>query len=186
MRKDLGKKALLYPQPVLIIASYDKDFTPDIMTAARGGVADIDKIFICIDHNHKTMENILFHKQFTVSIGTKDFVQSEDYVGLVSLKDDPNKITKSKFTTSKSSKINAPIINELPLTLECELISFDETTDYLFARIINVSCEEAILKENGKIDLSKLQPIIYDTSNHQYVSIGEPCGEAFKDGKALF
>lgn len=186
MRVSLGKKAHIYPQPVLVVASYDENNNPDIMLAVRGGVSDIDKIFICIDHNHKTMENILKQKVFTVSIGTSKYVKNIDYVGLVSLHSDQEKIQKSKFTTTKSQLINAPLINELPLTLECQLISFDESTDYLFARIINVSCEDYILKDNKRIDLEKLDPLIYDTSNHKYVKIGEIVGDAFKDGKVFF
>ncbi len=186
MKINLGTKALIYPQPVLLIASYDASYTPDIMTAVWGGVADIDKIYICIDHNHKTMENILVQKEFTVSIGTSDYVKNADYVGIVSLKNDKNKIQKSGFTLTPSSKVKAPIINELPLTLECELISFEPETDYLFARVVNVLCEENILTENKKIDIKKLKPLIYDTSNHKYLGVGEPVGDAFKDGKNLF
>lgn len=186
MKISLGTKALFYPQPVLLISSYDASLSPNIMTAVRGGVADIDKIFICIDHNHKTMENILLHKEFTVSIGTSDYVKNADYVGIVSQKKEINKVEKSGFTLTKSENVKAPIINELPLTLECELISFDSSTDYLFGRVVNVLCEENILTENKKIDLRKLKPLIYDTSNHKYVSVGEDVGDAFKDGKLLF
>ncbi len=186
MKIDLGAKPLIYPQPVLLIANYDESLSPDIMTAVWGSVADVDKIFICVDHNHKTMDNILLNKEFTVSIATTDYAKNADYVGIVSLKNDKDKINKSGFTLTPSKRIKAPIINELPLALECELISFDPKTDYLFARVINVICDESILLENKKLDLSKFKPLAYDASNHKYLSLGEPVADAFKDGKLLF
>lgn len=183
MRKNLGSKALLYPQPVLLLGTYDEHEVPDIMVAAWGSVSDYDKIFICLDKTHKTTSNILLNKAFTVSIGVRKFVINEDYLGIVSANDEPNKVKKSSFTTTKSEFVNAPLINELPLTLECELISYDDEKEHLFGKIINVSVDESILKENGKIDVAKLDPIIYDTSNHKYLSIGEVIGCAFKDGE---
>ena len=184
MRTNLGAKPLLLPQPVLVIGTYDKDDNPDIMLAAWGSVADYDKIFLCIDHTHKSGENILLNKSFTVSIGTKDFVKNIDYIGLVSLHDEKDKIINSKFTTIKSNFVKGPIINELPLTLECEVLNYDTTTDYILAKVVNTSIEEQYLT-NGKVDIDKLKPILYDAINHTYRSFGDVCGYAFKDGNEL-
>ncbi len=183
MRKNLGNKAIIYPQPVLIIGSYDENGNPNVMNAAWGGVADSDKIIVCIG-THKTSDNIAKTNQFTISIGDADHVVSCDYVGLVSQNDEPNKMNKSGFTTSKAEFVNAPVINELPLCLECELIKILEEDLYL-AKVLNVSVDEKILKEDGKISLDKFIPICYDTSTHGYYKMTERVGNAFKDGNKL-
>ncbi len=185
MRKNLGVKQLLYPQPVLMIATYDEHDVPDIMVAAWGSIADYDKVFISISKDHKTTKNILANKAFTISAAIKKFVVNEDYLGIVSANEKVDKVKHSSFTVTKSTFVNAPIIDELPLTLECELISYDETSEFLFGKIINVSCDESILKENGRIDVRKFEPLIFDPSNHRYYAFGEVVGSAFSDGEKL-
>ncbi len=183
MRKNFGVKTYLYPQPVLVIGTYDKDGKPNVMTAAWGGISDYDKLTIALA-KHKTTENILTSKAFTVSIGTKKEVAACDYVGLVSANDEPNKFKKSGFTASKSEFVNAPIINELPLTIECELLDFNAETEVLVGKIVNVSADESILT-NGNIDLNKFEVITYDPANHKYIALGEEVADAFKIGTNL-
>jgi len=184
MRKNFGAKPILYPQAVFIICAYDEDGKPNAMNAAWGGVADANKILICIS-NHKTTENILARKAFTVSMGTADQVVACDYVGIVSGKDEPNKMEKAGFHTVKSEFVDAPVIEELPMTLECKLISYDTENDYLFGEIVNVCADESILDENGQIDPMKLRPIMFDGVHHTYNVLGEKVGNAFSDGKKL-
>ena len=184
MRKNFGAKPFLYPQAVFIIGSYDENGNANAMNAAWGGVADFNKIFICIS-SHKTTDNILARKAFTVSMGTADQVVACDYVGLVSGRDEPEKMKKAGFTTVKSEYVDAPVIKELPLALECRLISYDTENDYMFGEIVNVSADECILDDSGNIDVSKLRPIIFDGANSAYHVIGEKVGYAFSDGKQL-
>lgn len=183
MRKNFGSKPYLYPQMVLIIGTYDKDGNPNAMNAAWGGMADYDKIMVCMS-NHKTTENIELHKEFTVSIGDADHVVECDYVGIVSGSKEPKKMEKAKFTTQKAEYVNAPIIKELPLCLECQLLKIVEEDLYI-AQIINVNADEKILDENGNISLEKFVPIIYAPSTHEYYKVNGKVGNAFKDGKQL-
>lgn len=182
MKKDLGVKGYLFPQLVMILSTFDENKKVDIMNAAWGGTADTDKIFICLDHSHKTTKNILLNKGFTLALGVKKYVKECDYVGIVSANDDTNKIDKIDWTYSESKNVKAPIINELPLTLECELISYDESSDYLFAKIVNVVCEDNILDDKNRIDVSKLEAISYSPFDHGYYLVKEKVGNAFKDG----
>lgn len=184
MRKDFGPNTYLYPMPVLVIGSYDEFEMPNAMTAAWGGISDYNQISIALA-SHKSTENILKSKAFTVSMGTVKMMKECDYVGIVSQNDVFDKFERSGFTASKSKFVNAPIINELPMTLECELASFDEKTEILTGKIINVSCDEEALT-NGLIDVFKLNPLTYDPINHKYVSLGKVVGEAFNEGKKLF
>ena len=184
MRKNFGAKPILYPQAVFIIGSYDENGNPDAMNAAWGGVAGGNKIFMCIS-SHKSTDNILARKAFTVSMGTADQMVACDYVGLVSANNEPEKMKKSGFHTVKSDYVDAPVIEELPMTLECKLISYDPANHYMFGELVNVSADEAILGEDGKIDIAKLRPIIFDGVHAAYHVIGEKVGNAFSDGMKL-
>lgn len=185
MRKNFGSKTWLYPMPVLIVATYDKNGTPDAMNAAWGGIYSDSLIGICLSEKHQTTQNIFKTKAFTVSVGTVDQLTACDYVGLVSGQNEPNKFAKSGFQAIKSEFVNAPLIKELPMSLECEFVSYDQESNHLVGKIVNVSADEEILGPEGNIDPSKLQPILFDPCNHHYLSIGEKVGNAFSEGKKL-
>jgi flavin reductase (DIM6/NTAB) family NADH-FMN oxidoreductase RutF len=154
------------------------------MNAAWGGISEEKEITICVDSTHKTAKNFMKTGAFTVSMATADYVTECDYVGVVSANDVPDKVAKAGFTVERSEVVNAPIIKELPMTLECEMVSYDEGSCHLVGRIVNVSADESILTD-GKIDYAKLRPITYDPVNHHYVELGAKIGNAFSDGKRL-
>lgn len=184
MRKSFGKKSWLYPMPVLIVAAYDADGRPNVMNAAWGGIFTDESIGICISEGHKTTKNILATRAFTVSMATVEQLKACDYVGIVSGNNVPDKFFRAGFTAVRSEVVNAPIIAELPMTLECEMVSYDEESNHLVGRIVNVSADESILTD-GKIDYRKLRPVTYDPINHHYIELGEVVGNAFSDGKSL-
>lgn len=184
MKKSLEVQPYLFPMPVLIIATYGKDGKPDAMNAAWGMIADYKKIVLFLDGNHKTTKNIRTTKAFTVSVATESTVVPSDFVGIVSGNNDAHKMEKSGFTLSKSKTVNAPIINELPFVLECELDHIDEEMGAVYGNIKNILADESILQD-GKIDIKKLKPICYDSSMHGYYAIGEKVGQAFSDGMKL-
>ena len=184
MRKNFGAKTWLYPMPVLIVGTYDENGVPNAMNAAWGGVYDTNQIMLCLADDHKTTENIQHTGAFTVSFATVSTVVPCDYVGLVSANDAPDKFTKAGFHATKGEHVNAPIIDELPMTLECRLIKFNED-GICIGEIVNVCADESILGENGQIDAKKLDPIIYDGATHAYWSFGDKVGQAFSDGKRL-
>ena len=185
MRKNFGPKTMCYPMPVFIIGTYNADGTPNAMNAAWGGISEEQEISICVDNSHKTAENLIARKAFTVSMATVDTLAACDYVGIVSGNKEPDKFAKAGFHATKSEFVDAPLIDELPMVLECEVISYDEKTCRLVGRIVNVSADESILGENGKVDVAKLRPITYDSMNHHYLVLGEKVGQAFHDGLAL-
>lgn len=179
MRKNFGIKTYLYPQPVLIIGTYDNNMVPNAMNAAWGGICDYNKLFIALS-SHKSTENILKNRAFTVSIGVKEEVEACDYVGLVSGNKVANKVEKAGFTPIKSEYVNAPIFEELPLTFECRFVSYED--EILVGEIVNVSIDEKILGPDGEPDLSKFSPLTYDPVHHQYITLGDVVGKAFKIG----
>ena len=185
MRKNFGAKPMCYPMPVYIIGTYNADGTPNAMNAAWGGISEETEISICVDSAHKTAENILARKAFTVSMATAQYAAACDYVGIVSGNKEPEKFAKAGFHATRSAFVDAPLIDELPMALECELISYDTETCRLVGKIVNVCADEAILGDNGKVDVAKLRPITYDPMSHHYLVLGEKVGQAFHDGTAL-
>ncbi len=185
MRKNFGAKAWTYPQPVFIIASYDDNGVADAMNAAWGGISEDAQLSMCLSAGHKTVKNILARGAFTVSMADAAHVAECDYVGIVSANDVPNKLEKAGLHTTKSKLVDAPLIDELPMTLECKLVSYDEESCRMVGEIVNVSAEERILDAQGKIDPDKLQPIIFDPVHNTYRKLGEKVGNAFQDGLKL-
>ena len=184
MRKNFGAKTWLYPMPVLIVGAYDKDGKPNAMNTAWGGIYDTNQVMVCLAHEHKTTENIKQSGAFTVSFATAETVVPCDYVGIVSANDVPDKFEKAGFHAVKSEFVNAPIIEELPMTLECKLLKFNED-GICIGEIVNVSADERVLDEDGKVDAGKLNPILYDSVTHAYWNFGEKVGRAFSDGKKI-
>ena len=181
MRKNFGVKPMVYPMPVFIIGTYGEGDVPNAMNAAWGGISEENEISICISEDHKTTENILSRRAFTVSMATAEFVSACDYVGIVSGNDVSDKLSRCGLHAVKSELVDAPIIVELPMALECRLKSYDPETCRLVGEIVNVSCDEEYLTD-GKIDPAKLRPITYDSANHTYRVLGDVVGKAYSDG----
>ena len=185
MRKNFGPKPYLYPQPVLIIATYGEDGTPDAMNAAWGGISDSNRVAMYLSAGHKTVQNILSRKAFTVSMADEDHVVECDYVGIVSANQVPDKLARAGLHTTRSQFVDAPLIDELPMALECKLVSYDPQTCRLVGEIVNVSADERVLGDDGRIDPDKLDPITFDPIHAAYRRLGEKVGSAFQDGKQL-
>ncbi len=180
-RKNFGAKPVMYPQPVLIIATYDENGVPNAMNAAWGITTDYQEITISLGE-HKTTDNLAVRKAFTVSMATEDQVIPCDYVGIESGRKEPDKFAKAGFHATKSEFVDAPLIDELPMALECRVKSFED--GILVGEIVNVCAEESILTE-GKVDVKKLRPISFDPFTNAYYGVGEKKGDAFRDGMSL-
>lgn len=183
MSKNFGAKPFLFPQPVLILGTYDENGHPNAMNAAWGGIVGMHEVIVDLD-GHKTSDNLIKKRAFTVAMGDVAHMPACDYVGLVSAKTEPRKMEKAGFTTRKSEFVDAPIINELPLTLECRLLKVIDGSKYL-GEIVNVVADDSILGDDGEISLEKFRPITYDTVHYGYYALGERVGTAFQDGKKL-
>ena len=185
MRKNFGAKAFSYPQPVFIIATYNDDGSADAMNAAWGGISDTTELSVCLSKGHKTVKNLLRTGAFTVSMGDAKHVAACDYVGIASGNNTRDKLAKAGFTVSKSESVDAPVINELAVCIECTVKSYDPETGLLVGEIVNVSADERILNADGTIDPARLRPITFDMANSAYLVLGEKVGNAFQDGKKL-
>jgi len=185
MRRNFGAKPWTYPQPVFILATYGEDGTPDAMNAAWGGISDGKELSMCISAGHKTTANILARRAFTVSMATVGQVAACDYVGIESGSSVADKLAKAGWHTARSEFVDAPLIEELPMAVECRLISYDPESCRLVGEIVNVSADESVLDASGAIDPEKLQPITFDPIHSAYRKLGDKVGNAFKDGAKL-
>jgi len=185
-RKNLGKKMHFVPNPVLIIGTYDADGVPNAMNAAWGGRSGMNKVTICLSR-HKTTDNIIAKKCFTVSFADVAHVVEADYVGIVSGKAVPDKVAKAGLHAEKAENVDAPVFSEFPLTLECKLVSFEDDGNggLVTGEVVGVSADPRILDEDGDVDLSLMRPIIYDAEGNYYRVVGDIVGKAFSDGKKL-
>lgn len=184
MRKNFGKKTWFYPMPVLIIGTYDENGNADAMNAAWGGVYDANHVVLCLSAGHKTTKNIMERGAFTVSFADAAHVKEADYVGIVSANDISDKLEKAGLHTVKSEFVDAPIISEFPMALECSLTKVNEDGN-IVGEIINVSADDSILGKDGLVDAIKLQAISYDAVHNDYLKLSEKAGNAFEDGNAL-
>lgn len=183
MRKNFGAKPILYPMPVLIIGTYDENGKANAMNAAWGGIVGENEIIVDLG-SHQTTDNIIKNEAFTISVGDSEHMLECDYVGVVSGKNEPDKMSKAGFTTTKSELVNAPIISELPLVLECKLKQVIDGCKFI-GEIVNVTADERILGDDGEISLDKFHPITYDCIHHGYYELGKRVGTAFSDGLKL-
>ena len=185
MRKNVGAEPWTYPQPVVILAAYGEDGIPNAMNAAWGGISDDRELSLCISAGHKTTADILARKAFTVSMATAEQVVACDYVGVESGNQVSNKLEKAGWHTTRSEFVDAPLIDELPMAVECRLVSYAPESCRLVGEIVNVSADESVLGPDGKIDPDKLQPITFDPIHSAYRKLGEKVGDAFRDGLKL-
>lgn len=185
-RTQMGPNIFITPQPALMIGTYDENGNPDVMMAAWGGQCDGNQVCFRLSP-HRTTTNIRQTKEFTLSFATQRDIAQSDYFGIVSANDVPDKIARSGFTVTKSANINAPIINEYPLTLECKVVELMERPEggcFVIGEIVNTIADPSILTD-GKIDLDKLQPVVFDAATVSYRSVGEQVGKAWGSGKVF-
>lgn len=187
MRKDLGKQPAVFPMPVLMVAAYDERGTVQVMNAAWGMICGMDKVALFIDEDHATTKAIRQTKAFAVSLADRDHMDVADYYGIATGNKMPDKFEKSGCHAEKSAYVNAPVITEFPVALECELAEIVETENLhaVVGTIVNVSADEKVLAENGKVDPVKLNALIFDQFQSGYYVATEKVGQAWNAGKDI-
>ena len=186
MRKKLNLTEGIFPMPVLMVAAYNEDGSVNVMNAAWGTMQERGNVALVLSEGHKTVKDIKARGAFTVSIADADHVVEADYFGVVSGNDTPDKFKSSGLTASKAEVVDAPVINEFPICLECEFIEY-QNNKYgcgVIGKVVSVTADEKVLTD-GKVDMSLVNAIAFDPYTHGYYRVGERVGEAFKDGLKL-
>ncbi len=187
MKKDLGVVPAVYPMPVLMVAAYDKNEKVNVMNVAWGQICDMDKIILFIGEGKRTWLNIQESKAFTVALADEAHMEAADFFGIASGNKIDDKFERTGYHAVKSDKVNAPVIEEFPLVMECELLEFleSEHVSGIVGKIVNVKAEEAVLSENGKVDPAKLHALMFDQFQNGYYTTGEKAGQAWNAGVPL-
>ena len=187
MRKDLGSQPALFPMPVLMVAAYDENGTVQVMNAAWGMISAMDKVALFIDEDHATTKAIRQTKAFTVSLADRDHMDVADFFGIATGNKMADKFARSGYHAEKSAHVNAPVITEFPVTMECELAEITETENLhaIVGKIVNVSADEKVLSDNGKVDPQKLNALVFDQFQSGYYVATEKVGRAWNAGKDL-
>lgn len=187
MKKDIGKIPAIFPMPVLMIGTYDENGKVDVMNAAWGQVCDNDRIILSLTESHKTVKNIKLNKAFTVALADRAHVEVADYFGIVSGNNAEDKFERTGYHAVKSEKVNAPIIEEFPIVMECELAEIIDTDSIygVVGKILNTKVEEDALSENGKVDVRKLDALMFDQFQSGYYTVGEKVATAWNAGLDL-
>lgn len=184
MLKNLGVKPYTFPMPVLMISTYNEDGSVDVMNMAWGGVCAENMVALNIDEDHKTSENIKRTRAFTLSIADIDHIEAADFFGIATGNKMKDKFERSGLHAIKSVKVNAPIVQEFPLTLECKVVECQNTV-YGFrvlGEILNVLADEKVLDDKDKVNPAKLNAFVFDQFQSGYYAIGEKVGQAWQTG----
>ncbi len=186
MKKSLGPRTIVYPTPVFVVGTYDREGKPNLMAASWGGICCSQPPCVAISLRKATYSygNIVESKAFTINIPSEDLLKEADYTGSTSGRD-TNKFQDLGLTSVKSELVNAPYVEEFPFILECRLLHTFELglhTQFV-GEILDVKTEESITSEDGIPDLSKLRPIFYDPGTQAYYSTGRFLGKAYSIGK---
>ena len=183
MKKELKITPGIFPMPVLMIGTYNEDGTTDVMNAAWGMAQDMNQLKLCLSESHKTFKNLKRTMACTVALGTKNLMAESDYLGIVSGNNVADKFVKTGLHSTKSQKVDAPIIEEYPICMECKVVAFEE--DGTLVEVVNVQAEEKYLNEDGTIKLDEVGIIAYDPYGHGYYEVGKKVGNAFQEGKKI-
>ena len=184
MKKDLGVKPYLFPMPAYMIGTYNEDETVDVMMMAWGGICAEDMVALNLEADHKTVANLRARGAFTLAVPGRDTMEASDYLGIVSGNREPDKFRRTGLHAVKSAWVDAPVIQEYPLTLECVVERMEEEPYGLrvLGRIVNVLAEESVLDDKGRVDAGKLDTFLFDQMRNGYYAVGQVVGKAWHSG----
>lgn len=187
MKKSLGVQPFLFPMPVLMISTYNEDGTVDVMNMAWGGICAENMVSLNISEDHKTTANLLARKAFTLSIADAAHIEAADFFGIASGNKMKDKFARSGLTAVKSSKVDAPIVTEFPITLECRVVECKNEVYgfHVVGEIVDVLAEESVLDEKGNVVPEKLNAFVFDQFQNGYYAVGEKIGQAWHTGAPL-
>lgn len=185
MKKSLGVMPYLFPMPVLVIGTYNDDGSVDIMTMAWGGLCDYTMVALNLDEEHRTSSNIKKRGAFTLAIADAAHIGEADFAGLVSAAHDAKKFEKTGLHAVRSEKVDAPVIEEFPVTLECTVAELQHTIAgfRVIGKIEDLLADESVLNEKGAIDSEKVDAAVFDTASRGYYRVGEAIGRMGESGK---
>ena len=187
MKKEFKVQPYLFPMPTYMIGTYNEDDTVDVMMMAWGGICDTKMVALNLEADHKTVANLRARGAFTLAVPGTDTLKESDFLGIASSNKMPDKFERTGLHAVKSEKVDAPVIEEYPLTLECRVVEFQDQPYGLrvLGEIVGILADEKVLDEKGMIDAGKLNAFAFDQMRNGYYAIGEEIGKAWNAGAGL-
>ena len=187
MTKDFGAKPYLFPMPTYMIGTYNEDDSVDVMMMAWGGICAEDMVALNLEAEHKTVANLETRRAFTLAVPGTDTLRESDFLGIATSNKMKDKFQRTGLHAVKSGRVDAPVITEYPITLECEVVEMQSQPYGLrvLGKIVNVIADEKVLDDAGKIDAGKLRAFAFDQMQNGYYAIGERVGQAWHSGADL-
>ena len=187
MTKDFGAKPYLFPMPTYMIGTYNEDDSVDVMMMAWGGICAEDMVALNLEAEHKTVANLETRRAFTLAVPGTDTLRESDFLGIATSNKMKDKFQRTGLHAVKSGRVDAPVITEYPITLECEVVEMQSQPYGLrvLGKIVNVIADEKVLGDAGKIDAGKLRAFAFDQMQNGYYAIGERVGQAWHSGADL-
>ena len=184
MKKDLGVKPYLFPMPTYMIGTYNEDGSVDEMMMAWGGICAEDMVALNLEADHKTVANLKSRGAFTLAVPGADTIKESDFFGIASANKMADKFERSGLHAVRSSRVDAPVIEEYPLTLECTVERMEDEPYGLrvLGKIVNVLADESVLDEKGRVDAGKLRAFSFDQMRNGYYATGELIAKAWNAG----
>jgi len=182
----MGPQTLIYPMPALLVGA-NVDGKPNFMVAAWGGIANSTPpmISIALQHHRYTIKGIKQNGSFSVNIPSTDLVKETDYCGIVS-GTKADKVKDCKFDVFYGKLETAPLIEQCPVNLECEVVHILNmgSHELIVGKVEETHVTETCLTD-GKPDVLKINPLIFTTTPRQYHAFGEVVGKAFSVGREI-
>lgn len=186
-KKDLGVKPYTFPMPTLMIGTYNENGSVDVMMMAWGGICAENMVALNLEADHKTVANLRNRKAFTLAVPSAETIKASDFFGIATANKMSDKFARSGLHAVKSDKVDAPVITEYPLTMECTVEKFEDEPYGLrvLGRIVNTIADESVLDENGKVDAGKLHAFAFDQMQNGFYAVDRKIGKAWNAGAGL-
>ncbi|MDR2179173.1 MAG: flavin reductase family protein [Synergistaceae bacterium] len=186
MKKNIGAALGIYPTPVVVVGTYDKNGKPNISTLAWTGIccSEPPSVQVSIRKSRYTHEAILERKVFSVNVPSTQYLVETDYVGIVSGRD-VDKFQVTKLTPVRGESLDVPLVGEFPISMECRLTHTVElgSHDLFVGQIISCWIAEEALR-NGKTDPKAIDPLTFVPSGG-YFGLSDLLANSFNAGKKL-
>ena len=173
-KKDLGSLLALYPKPLTVVGAMVND-KPNWLIVGHTGIIGHNRVLVSMSKSHYTNQGIIQSHKLSINLVSREMLPQTDYVGSVS----GAEVDKSAAFAYHMGEGGSPIIDQSPLTMECEVVDTYESEgfDNFICKILHTYADEKVLDGEGKLDYTKLKPVLFEFPTYSYIATGEIIGK---------
>ena len=186
-KTSVGAKTIHFPTPACVVGTYDAQGKANVMTAAWSGICCSRPpcVYVSLREATYTHAAIKARGCFTISIPSETYIEAVDYFGIASGRDQ-DKLKTAGLTATRSELVDAPYVTEFPVAIECRLehtVELGLHTQFV-GQILDVKGDPDVFTD-GRLDILKIRPPLYDPARNRYFGVGDYLAKAFTAGKGL-